>query len=392
MSRMDGRISALPAELSGDRLLQSSLDLATRLLGAEIGACFHQHGSGTDMQMIGLSGVDHAPSTSFPRGILQIVGNAVLNRESVRVPDISAVYASSAEPLPFALPFTSCLVLPIPSGGDIVGALLFGHHQKDAFDDSHARAALEFAPHLAVTLQHAALVAQSHETIRQLAASNRELDEFAYVVSHDLKAPLRGIGRVAEWLKEDIGTQSSEETLDQLTLLQERVMRLESLIDGVLSYSRVGRTRSALQDVSVRALVDEVLELLAPTTRPQIEICPALRIVTERTPFEQVLLNLINNAVRHAAPDEPHVVIGSEQHGDEVEYYVYNNGAGIPPVSQESIWQLFQTENGSAVPGSGIGLAVVRKLTQRQGGRAWVDSDGSRGATFRFTWPCKRVG
>ncbi|MCB9589428.1 MAG: GAF domain-containing protein [Polyangiaceae bacterium] len=390
MSRMEGRISALPAELSADRLLQSSLDLATKLAGAEVGACFHQVGRHAGLQMVGLSGVDHAPITSFPRGIMQLVEDAISGRASVCVADISATQVADPDAHSSDLPFLSCLVVPIASGGEVVGALLFGHQQKDAFNDEHSNIAREFAPHLAVTLQHAVLVTQSHETIRQLGASNRELDEFAYVVSHDLKAPLRGIGRIAEWLQEDLASESSPAILEQLGLMQERVQRLESLIDGVLSYSRVGRLRDPLQDVGVRSLVDEVLDLLAPPTRPQIEVCPRLRIVTERTPFEQVLLNLISNAIRHAAPEQPQVVIGSEQRGDEMEYYVYNNGPGISVRAQEGIWQLFQTERDSE-SGTGIGLAVVRKLTQRQGGRAWVDSDGSRGATFRFTWPCARA-
>ncbi|MCA9631123.1 MAG: GAF domain-containing protein [Myxococcales bacterium] len=389
---MDGRISALPAELSGDRLVQSSLDLATRLVGAELGACFHRHVQDRSVRLVGLSGPDHAPSVAFPRGVMALVSEALARGACARISDVAEVPALNDAPHPPELPFVSCLIVPVVSAGEVSGGLLFGHARRAALGRSAEDIALEFAPHMAVALQHAVLVSQSHEAIRRLAASNRELDQFAYVVSHDLKAPLRGLARISGWLTEDLGEIAGSETRAQLGAMRERVERLEQLIDGVLSYSCVGRTEDPLQVLSVRSLVDEVLDLLAPTKRPEVAVCPLLRLLTERTPFEQVLLNLISNAIRHACPKEPQVVIGSEARGSEVEYFVRNNGQGIPLASQEAIWQLFHTAHGARTSGTGIGLAVVRKLTERQGGRAWVDSDGTHGATFRFTWPCARLG
>lgn len=391
-SGMEVRISTLPGELSGDRLLQSTLDLATRLVGAELGACFHKDQQGWGVQLVCLSGADHAPSVSFPRGVMHLVSDALVQGSCVCIGDVADVPALNDAPHPPELPFVSCLVVPVISAGEVIGGLLFGHPRRGALDERSEDVALEFAPHIALTLRHALLVGQSHEAMRRLAASNRELDQFAYVVSHDLKAPLRGIAHIADWLREDLEGTTKGETQEQLGLMRERVERLEQLIDGVLNYSRAGRAADPLQVLSVRRLVDEVLDLLAPPKRPRVEVCPFLNLLTERTPFEQVLLNLISNALRHACPEEPQVVIGTELRGTEVEYFVSNNGAGIPSRSQAEIWQLFQTAHGAGTSGTGIGLAVVRKLTERQGGRAWVDSDGQSGATFRFTWPCARVG
>jgi PAS domain S-box-containing protein len=239
---------------------------------------------------------------------------------------------------------------------------------------------------------------QTEERARELARlthaleqSNRELDQFAYVTSHDLKAPLRGIASLSEWVEEDLADKMTPQTRHHLQLLRGRVHRLEALIEGILTYSRAGRARDQVVHVDTAALVHEVLELLAPAPNVRVDVQPGLPTVrAERVKLQQVFMNLIGNALKFTAstrPD-PRVQVGWSDKGGAYEFAISDNGAGIEPRYHERIWGIFQTlEIRDKVEGTGIGLAVVRKIVETQGGRAWVESTPGQGATFRFTWP-----
>ncbi|WP_437996492.1 PAS domain-containing protein [Sorangium sp. So ce185] len=224
-----------------------------------------------------------------------------------------------------------------------------------------------------------------------LEQSNRELDRFAYVTSHDLKAPLRGIASLAQWLQEDVGELLSPGSQEHIKLLLGRVHRMEALIDGILAYSRAGRVRDAAAPVDTATMVREVLDLLAPPEHVQIAVQPGLpTLMAERVPLQQVFMNLLGNAIKFSAlarPD-PLVRLGFRPAGDAFEFFVTDNGPGIAPEYHERIWGIFQTlEARDKVEGAGIGLSVVKKIIETRGGRVWVESTPGQGATFRFTWP-----
>jgi PAS domain S-box-containing protein len=218
----------------------------------------------------------------------------------------------------------------------------------------------------------------------------RALDQFAYVASHDLKAPLRGIMNLAEWLKEDLGAQLNAESAKHLNLLQGRVQRMAALIDGILAYSRAGRKLQEPESVDSGALVREVIEMLSPPEGVRIDIQPGMPTVwAERIPFQQVMLNLISNAVKYASAVRPDVEVRVQwrDKGDQLEFSVSDNGPGIAPEYHERIWGLFQTLAArDKVEGTGIGLSVVRKVVETRGGQAWIESAPGKGATLRFTW------
>ena len=224
----------------------------------------------------------------------------------------------------------------------------------------------------------------------------RELDQFAYVASHDLKAPLRGIASLAQWIQDDVGENLSGESANHMRLLQGRVQRMQALIDGILAYSRAGRVLTAPERVDSGTLVREVVELLAPA--PEIEIRVAAGMPTveaERVPLQQVFMNLIGNAVKYAAAERTHVVVtvGSRDLGDAVEFAVTDNGPGIPPEYHERIWGIFQTlAPRDKVEGTGIGLSVVKRIVETRGGRVFLESSPGEGATFRFRWPRVQSG
>ena len=222
-----------------------------------------------------------------------------------------------------------------------------------------------------------------------VARINRELDEFAYIASHDLKAPLRGIASLAEWIEEDVGSKLTEDGRRYLDLLHARVRRMESLIEAILQYSRAGRIRGRVEVVDVKALLKECLELLSPPSTASVTVASDMpTFETERVPLQQVFLNLIGNALKHAKRPDVSIRIGVRSEGKFYRFSVQDDGPGIPAELQEKIWEIFQTlEPRDRVEGAGIGLALVKKNVVGRGGRAWVESRDGEGATFFFLWP-----
>jgi signal transduction histidine kinase len=230
----------------------------------------------------------------------------------------------------------------------------------------------------------------AHERLTTaLQLSNEELDRFAYATSHDLKAPLRGIINLVGWVEEDLGDKASPEVRRNLELARGRARRLEALIEGILAFSRAGRVRESVEVVDVGALVREIAELNAmpPTCKLTIHQLP--RLVTERVPLQQVLMNLLQNAVKHGCPAEVGAVeVGAEEHGGCWAFYVRDHGPGIAAQYHERIFGVFQSlVSRDVVEGTGIGLAVVKRLVESRGGQISLESAPGEGACFRFTWP-----
>ncbi|HET9604224.1 MAG TPA: ATP-binding protein [Gemmatimonadales bacterium] len=238
------------------------------------------------------------------------------------------------------------------------------------------------------------LLAALEETqaARQAAeAAVRDLDQFAYVASHDLKAPLRGIANLAQWVQDDLGDQLPAESAEHLRLLQLRVHRMEALIEGILAYSRAGRVVRPAEAVDTGELVQEVLELMAPPAHVRIRVAPDMPTVpAERIPLQQVFMNLIGNAVKYAGAGraEASVEVSWRDGANAIEFSVRDDGPGIAPEFHERIWTIFQTlAPRDKVEGAGVGLSLVKKIVESRGGNVSLDSAPGRGATFRFTWP-----
>lgn len=282
----------------------------------------------------------------------------------------------------------SRISVPLLARGDVIGILVL---QRASLDHAYTHDDLVFAEEVArrVALQvdHARLLSDQAQLITELEQSNRELDRFADVASHDLKAPLRGIGHLATWIEEDLSPFVSEGGRTHLQLLRDRVQRLEDMIDGILRYSRAGRIVDDPVEVDCRELTTEVVAMLdaPPGASIMIDALPTLRTV--RIPLQQVLMNLVGNALAHANREHPSVHVGASAIDGGWEFFVRDDGNGIPRAHHEQIWQMFRTARARDATTTGIGLSIVRRIVESVGGHAWVESELGAGATFRFTWP-----
>ncbi|WP_377480177.1 MAG: PAS domain S-box protein [Microcoleus anatoxicus] len=222
-----------------------------------------------------------------------------------------------------------------------------------------------------------------------LRKQNEELEQFAYVVSHDLKAPLRAIANLSSWIEEDLSDSMTDDTLHQMNLLRGRVHRMEGLIEGLLQYSRVGRMQVASETVKVDKLLAEIIDSLAPPPEFVVEVQPGMpTFVAERLLLQQVFSNLISNAIKHHRSPTGHITISVEDIGDFYKFAVADDGQGIAAQYHEKVFVIFQTlEARDRVENTGIGLSLVKKIVENQGGIISLESAEGEGATFRFTWP-----
>jgi PAS domain S-box-containing protein len=231
--------------------------------------------------------------------------------------------------------------------------------------------------------------AEKARMVQELESANEELKNFAYVVSHDLKAPLRAIGSLADWIAADQQDRLDTEGREHLRLLIQRVRRMDALIDGVLSYSRTGRIREAVVAVDLNKLLHEVIDLLAPPAQITVNVAPGLPTIrTEKTAIQQMLQNLISNAIRYMDKPLGRIEIGCVGQGKNWLFSVTDNGPGIEARHFERIFQLFQTLHPrDRVESTGVGLAIVKKIVEQFGGQVWVESTLGQGSTFFFTLP-----
>ncbi|NJN16491.1 MAG: PAS domain S-box protein [Oscillochloris sp.] len=232
-------------------------------------------------------------------------------------------------------------------------------------------------------------ISERRRAAAALEERNRELDQFAYLISHDLKAPLRGIANLSQWIDEDLGDNVTPEVREHLNLLHGRVQRMEDLINGLLAYARIGRTSGVIEQVRVVDLLAEVIDLLAPPEHVTLEIAPNMPTMkTDHLLLQRVFANLISNAIKHNPGETALVRVGCAREGMYYRFYVGDNGPGIDPSYHERIFGLFQTlVPKDRIESSGIGLALVKRIVEHQNGTVGLESQPGHGATFWFTWP-----
>lgn len=413
----------LAAELDLHRLLQLVTDVSTELSGAQFGAFFYNasahmnQGNGIleDRILHTISSTLQEYFLNAPAPYAGDIFNSTFGNEGIiRVADVAQDKRFGPDAAFFGLPpgnlsIASYLIVPVISReGGIIGGLFMGHSKRSVFTDQAEQLLSGIASQAAIMIENALLYTQLKESetaMRELNAtleqrveqrtadlerSNRELDQFAYIASHDLKAPLRAINHLASWIAQDAGESLPLASHEHLQKLQARVRRMETLLNDLLAYSRAGRQRHPVEVVDVDDIIADVSEFVAPPagfTVRIVEKLPTLR--TERTPLEIIFRNLISNAIKHHDnPAEGVVEVSAFDLGEIVEFFVKDNGPGIAPIFHQRIFEMFQTlQPRDLVEGSGVGLAVVKRSVESRGGTIQVESNMGEGATFRFTWP-----
>lgn len=232
-------------------------------------------------------------------------------------------------------------------------------------------------------------VADSSRAIEELEEMNRELTDFAHIVSHDLKAPLRGIRSIVQWMVQDWDDKLDDEDKVQIDHLTRRVARMQNLIDGILAYSKAGHGVRELERVDPNVLVLEVVDILSPPKGISVRIAPAMPTVRfSDVQFTQIMQNLISNAVNHMGKPEGVVDVQWRDTAGFWEFSVADNGPGIPKKHHEKIFEVFQVlAPRDEKESTGVGLAVVKKIVEAGGGQVWVESKEGEGSTFYFTLP-----
>jgi signal transduction histidine kinase len=226
---------------------------------------------------------------------------------------------------------------------------------------------------------------------KELQRAKDSLEEFAYVVSHDLKAPLRGIGQLAYWLKEDYAEKLGEEGIVLIDKLLERTHRLENLISDILTYSRIGRIQNPPELIVLKDMLLEIIDSFGELPDIRIEILTALpELYSDKILLIQIFQNLLSNAVKYMDKEQGEIYIGCEEKSNRWEFYVKDNGPGIEAKYHDKIFQIFQTLGPRDSDGStGVGLAMVRRAVESLGGEIWVESAIGKGTIFLFDMPKK---
>jgi PAS domain S-box-containing protein len=232
-------------------------------------------------------------------------------------------------------------------------------------------------------------ITDSKQAQAALEARNQELDSFVYIVSHDLKAPLRAIANLSVWIEEDLAGSLEASTQQQIVLLRSRVHSMEATIAGLLDYARVGTIDTKIELVEMTALLAEVIDSLAPPPTFTISIAPNLpTLYANRLLLSQVFANLIGNAIVHHDRSDGAIQVSAHSRGDLYEFAVSDDGSGIAPEYHDKIFRIFQAMNPqNRSDSSGIGLSIVKKIVEAQGGTIWLESQLGRGTTFYFTLP-----
>ncbi len=231
--------------------------------------------------------------------------------------------------------------------------------------------------------------AQLKVLLDDLERANLELQDFAYIVSHDLKAPLRGISSLAKWLHKDYADLLDEKGRRYLNQMLARTKRMHHFIEGILHYSRLGRVDITPEPLETDALVRRVITAISPPENITVSIAGTLpAVMYDKTLFYQLFQNLLDNAVKHLGKPEGNVIVSCSDRGKSWEFAVQDTGVGIEARHFERIFKIFQSlKPQHEAESTGIGLALVKKIVTRHGGTVWVESTVGEGSTFLFSIP-----
>ncbi len=316
----------------------------------------------------------------------------ILSRDDILLPDDVRRHLTESGT-------AAVLAVPLHAKGKTIGALVVRDRTGRVFSKNEVALLEMFAAQGGLALENARLFEETRRlvgelgaTTKELGAKNKELDTFVYTVSHDLKAPLVTLHGMADLLAESSEKDLDEQGRHYVTRIKANAQQMERLVQDLLALSRIGREGRPPEAVPLDEVTDEILMEWGERIRARGVTVTRHELPTlwgVRTQIEQVVSNLLGNAIKYLGDTPaPVVEIGAKDGGGElVECYVKDNGIGIDPAYHEKVFEIFQRLKETEAEGTGVGLAIVKKIVEGAGGRIWVESAKGRGAAFRFTWP-----
>lgn len=222
--------------------------------------------------------------------------------------------------------------------------------------------------------------------VKELAAQNQELNDYAHIVSHDLKSPLRNIEALVSWLKEDHKDVIGEEGNAQIALITSHLEKMDALISGILSYSSIDKGEYSEHKIDLNSLVAETKHLLSVPSHIDVTVSALPVITADRFKIQQLFQNLLDNAISNMDKEHGSIEISANKIGKTYQYEIKDNGKGIKPAYFKKIFQVFQKLDNDS-KSTGIGLSIVQKVVSFYDGEIWLDSEVGKGTTFYFTLP-----
>jgi light-regulated signal transduction histidine kinase (bacteriophytochrome) len=232
-------------------------------------------------------------------------------------------------------------------------------------------------------------VDERENLLKQIESINKEFQDFVYLISHDLKAPLRAINALTEWIATDYADKFDDDGKEQLKMLTARVNRMQNLLDGVLQYSRIGQVKRESTQIDLNQLLPEIIKSLDAPAKIHIAVEGRLPVITsEPARIQQVFGHLLSNAVRFMDKPEGFIKVACAEENGFWKFSVTDNGPGIPEQHFEKIFRLFQTlQPKDQFESTGVGLTLAKKIVELSGGKIWLTSTVGQGSTFFFTLP-----
>jgi len=284
------------------------------------------------------------------------------------------------------------IAVPIITDGEVIGVIDSEHHDKNYYSPAHLETLHNISRLVAMQLKNAINLRERRkaeerntELLKKLENSNQGLQEYAHIVSHDLKSPLRSLSALATWLNEDYKEVLDDNGVFNLQMMQERIEGMDKLIDGILKYSSINTENLEYTSVDINEIVQDIREIIFIPTHVNVVIMNSLPTISaDKTKIHQLFQNLISNAVVNIEKEEGIVEISSLETSTHWHFSIKDNGKGIPKEYHKKIFKIFQSIGGKE-RSTGIGLSIVKKIVDLYEGEVWLDSAIDEGTTFHFT-------
>ena len=390
------------SDLDPHRIVQALTDASTEAVGAEFGSFFYARpedelgpDGGERFGLYVLSGAPQEAFSSFPPvRVTPLFAPTFLGESVVRADDVSRDPRYRGMPEGH-LPVRSYLAVPVRArDGEVLGGLLFGHSEPNRFTPEHEGIVASFAAQASVAYENAILYERLREAkeglerrvverTAELTRANRDLNEFSYSVAHDLRAPLRAIVSTSRILLEDVGNRLEEDEREALERQAANALRLAKIVDDLLEFARLAKADLHLQTFDMTHLATSVAnEILRRwENRGPVNVQPGMHASGDPNLVGYVLTNLLDNALKFS-PNGGCVAVGEADGA----FFVRDKGVGFSMKHAHKLFVAFERlVDQETFQGTGVGLANVKRIVERHGGRVWAESEPGKGATFWFT-------